>query len=316
MEPHNFEIDLVYLWVDGSDPIWKAKKKTVTGQLNDNSEADCKGRYANNDELKFSLRSVEKHAPWIRNIYIVTDNQIPIWLDTTHPKIKIIDHTDILPSECMPCFNAVVIEHYIYKISGLSEFFLLANDDMFFNKDLNQTYFYEKDGYPIIRHKKRTFGGKWELILKKIIGLKPGQYRQMLLHAVKLVKNKFGKYYIGVPHHNIDSYRKSDYKTAVEEIFKAEVEDNVHNHVRTTYDLNRAAFSYYALAIHHGHLKYVNRKQSSRIMPYKHNLKEYLKKYNPDLFCFNDNQRVTDKHRELIIPSLESVFPEKSEFEK
>ncbi len=315
MKPQNFDIDLVYLWVDGNDPEWIEKKKTATGRIHDNSEADCKGRYANNDELKYSLRSVEKHAPWVRKIYIVTDNQIPEWLNTDHPKIKIIDHKDILPPESLPCFNAVIIEHYIYKIDGLAEHFLLANDDMFFNKALHPTYFFSNDGFPIIRQKKKLFG-KWAYLFKKSIGLKPGQYRKMLLRAAKLIKIKYGKSFIGVPHHNVDSYRKSDYQQAVEVIFKDQVESNMRNHVRTADDLNRAAFSYYALAIGHGHLKYVNRRESSRILPYRDNMLRHFNKYNPDLFCLNDNQRVTDEHRKLIKPFLEKVFPQKCSFEK
>ena len=34
-------------------------------------------RYRDSEELRFSLRSLVKFAPWIRRIFIVTDNQIP-----------------------------------------------------------------------------------------------------------------------------------------------------------------------------------------------------------------------------------------------
>ena len=67
------KVDLVYLWVDGSDPVWQAKRQSVVG-YEGNTSADCKGRYADNGELKYSLRSVELYAPWIRKIFIVTDN--------------------------------------------------------------------------------------------------------------------------------------------------------------------------------------------------------------------------------------------------
>ena len=68
----NFEsdIDLVYLWVDGSDPKWQAKRNAFIGETVEGSSTNCKGRYANNDELKYSLRSVEMYAPWIRKIFI------------------------------------------------------------------------------------------------------------------------------------------------------------------------------------------------------------------------------------------------------
>ena len=65
-----------------------------------------------NGELKYSLRSIGLYAPWVRKIFIVTDNQVPEWLDTAHPKIQIVDHSEILPEESRPCFNSVIIENF------------------------------------------------------------------------------------------------------------------------------------------------------------------------------------------------------------
>ena len=131
-----YEIDLVYLWVDGSDPAWLTKKQQVTGIVSDQSETNNKGRYINNDELRYSLRSVERYVPWIRKIFIVTDNQFPEWLNKDHPKIRVVDHREIMPEEALPCFNSSVIEYFLYRIPGLADRFLFANDDMFFNKTL------------------------------------------------------------------------------------------------------------------------------------------------------------------------------------
>ena len=114
------DIDLVYLWVDGNDPLWQAKRNAYIGKTEESSSVNCKGRYANNDELKYSLRSIDLYAPWIHKIYIVTDNQIPDWLDTSNPKIRIVDHKEIMPEISLPCFCSTVIEHFLYKIPGLS----------------------------------------------------------------------------------------------------------------------------------------------------------------------------------------------------
>src|SRR5690606_17115921 len=160
MSSLHFDIDLVYLWVDGSDPKWQAKKRAVTGVLSDHSETNNKGRYVSNDELRYALRSAEKHTPWIRRIFIVTDDQRPAWLNTDHPRIQVIDHKEIMPGEALPCFNSEVIEYFLYRIPGLSEHFLFANDDMFFNADLQPDFFFEKDGYPIFRLKRKFFG-RW-----------------------------------------------------------------------------------------------------------------------------------------------------------
>ena len=52
------DIDLVYLWVNGNDPKWIAKRDACIGKPTDKQE-NCAGRYADSGELKYSLRSVE-----------------------------------------------------------------------------------------------------------------------------------------------------------------------------------------------------------------------------------------------------------------
>ena len=99
------DIDLVYLWVNGNDPKWIAKRDACIGKPTDKQE-NCAGRYADSGELKYSLRSVEKYAPWIRKIFIVTDDQVPEWLDTSNPKVHVVDHKEIMPEESLPCFNS------------------------------------------------------------------------------------------------------------------------------------------------------------------------------------------------------------------
>lgn len=49
-------------------------------------------RFEDNDELRYSLRSVEKYAPWVRHIFIVTNGQIPHWLDLENPRVTIVTH--------------------------------------------------------------------------------------------------------------------------------------------------------------------------------------------------------------------------------
>jgi hypothetical protein len=309
------DIDLVYLWVDGDDPKWQEKKRIFTGKISDASESNNIGRYISNDELKYALRSAEKHAPWIRKIFIVTDDQKPEWLDVAHPKIQVVDHKEIIPPHILPCFNAFVLEYSLHKIPGLSEHFLLANDDMFFNADLTPDFFFEKDGFPIFRLKRKPLG-KWHYRLKNLVGKKSGHYSKNVHDGALLTEKKFGIYYPGVPHHNIDAYKKSDYQKAVEEVFSEQVKKSQPHRVRMYGDLHRSAFGYYSLAIGHGHLRFVGRRESIRILAHRHNFKKRLQHYMPKLFCLNDSQRVKDEHRKKIKPFLEELFPVKSAFEK
>src|SRR5699024_8077629 len=120
-------IDAVYTWVDGSDPQWLQRKADNTGDsdLEPVVRAANDARYASRDELKYSLRSLEMYANWIRHIYIVTDQQIPPWLDLSHPKITIVDHKEIFAdTSVLPVFNSRAIESQLHNIPGLSEHYL------------------------------------------------------------------------------------------------------------------------------------------------------------------------------------------------
>lgn len=82
------KIDLVYLWCDSTDEEWSAKRKRFQQYdcIEETAAADC--RFINNNELLFSMRSVAKFVPWVNHIYLITDHQIPSWLNVEHPKIR------------------------------------------------------------------------------------------------------------------------------------------------------------------------------------------------------------------------------------
>ena len=309
------EIDLVYLWVNGNDPQWLAKHNACIGKVEENSAVNCEGRYADNDELKYSLRSIEKYAPWIRKIFIVTDNQTPAWLDTSNPKIRIVDHKEIMPAIALPCFNATVIEHFLWKIPGLSEYFLFANDDMFINKPVTPNTFYGKDGLPIIRFNRRPFR-KLTLWFRENVLKKPiNNYLQIIRNSAELVEKKYGTYYGGKTHHNIDAYLKSDCEH-VEQMFKNEIEATFSNHIRSANDIQRNIYAYVALAEKRAHPHYVTQKTSFRLHIQNESHYDKLERYNPLLFCMNDSQYAKDSDRKRVTAFLNKRFPKKSQFEK
>jgi hypothetical protein len=44
--------------------------------------------FKDNEELRYSLRSIEAFAPWVRQIFLVTNGQVPSWINT-YPTHKI-----------------------------------------------------------------------------------------------------------------------------------------------------------------------------------------------------------------------------------
>ena len=308
-------IDLVYLWVDGNNPEWQAKRAAFLDGKTENSLTNYRS-YLNNDELKYSLRSIERYAPWVRNIFILTDNQKPKWLDISNPKIKIIDQNDILPNKSLPCFNSNVLEHFLYKIPNLSEYFLLSNDDMFLNRTVLPDTFFAADGFPIIRLNQKPFR-RFRWFLREQILKKPHKlYSKALFNAAELVKNKFGVFYNGLPHHNIDSYLKSDCLRVSEQIFKDEIDIMKMNHVRSSNDIQRVIYSYVALAEKRGHLQHVSSRDSLHVHIQKERHYERLEKINPTFFCMNDTEYADDNDRMKLKEWLNNRFPKKSQFEK
>ena len=303
------DIDLVYLWVDGSDRKWLKKKQGFLDK-----KINTVGRYQNNEELKYSLRSIEKHIPWVRKIFIVTDNQTPSFLDTNHSKIQIIDHSEIIPNEYLPSFNSSVIEYFMYKIPGLSEFFLYSNDDMFINADLTPSFFF-RNGLPIIRIKKNPYI-KLKIQFKRALNLNVNNYRLAIENAYTIFKKKFNAFYPFTPHHNIDAYLKSNIKTLVEDVFPEELNKSFLNRFRQQNDIQRILISYYSIFKKRGVMIIANRKESCRIKVHKTNYQKYIDKYNPKLFCLNDSEHATDDDRKHIEPFLKKLYPEKSSLEK
>ncbi|XP_036004945.1 N-acetylglucosamine-1-phosphotransferase subunits alpha/beta [Fundulus heteroclitus] len=100
-------------------------------------------RFEDNEELRYSLRSVEKHAPWVRHIFIVTNGQIPSWLNLDNPRVTVVTHQDIfLNGSHLPTFSSPAIETHIHRIPGLSQKFIYLNDDVMFGKDVWPDDFY------------------------------------------------------------------------------------------------------------------------------------------------------------------------------
>ena len=78
--------------IDGKEPTLNAAN--LVWDLRDFSRDEdiSASRFEDNEELRYSLRSIERFAPWVRHVYIVTNGQIPYWLNLENPRITIVTH--------------------------------------------------------------------------------------------------------------------------------------------------------------------------------------------------------------------------------
>lgn len=142
-------VDVVYTWVDGADPQWRARMLAARCGRSDGGEesAAAESRFTSRDELRYSLRSLEYYASWVRHIYIVTDGQVPAWLDASHARVTVVDHRDIFSDRgVLPVFNSHAIESQLHRIPGLSERYLYLNDDVFFLGPTDPELFFTGSG--------------------------------------------------------------------------------------------------------------------------------------------------------------------------
>ncbi|XP_052260463.1 N-acetylglucosamine-1-phosphotransferase subunits alpha/beta-like isoform X1 [Dreissena polymorpha] len=100
-------------------------------------------RFEDNEELRYSLRSLERFAPWVRHVFIVTNGQLPYWLNLENPHVSIVTHEEIFANEShLPTFSSPAIESNLHRIPGLSDKFVYMNDDVMFGKEVWPDDFY------------------------------------------------------------------------------------------------------------------------------------------------------------------------------
>ena len=175
------KIDYVVTWVDGNDPVWLEERSRYLPE--NDSSAGANIRFRDWGLMRYWFRGVEKFAPWVNNVYFVTWGHCPEWLNTEHQKLKIIRHEDYIPEECLPTFNSNVIELFMHRIPGLSEQFVLFNDDTFITNYVRESDFFQK-GLPCET-----------VILGQTFGLSPEEvFHRTIFNNIAIINKYFSKY--------------------------------------------------------------------------------------------------------------------------
>ncbi|XP_060086353.1 N-acetylglucosamine-1-phosphotransferase subunits alpha/beta-like [Ylistrum balloti] len=132
---------------DGKEPTLNAAN--LVWDLRDfrRNEDVSASRFEDNEELRYSLRSIDRFAPWVRHIYIITNGQIPYWLNMEHHRITVVTHEELFPNKThLPTFSSPAIEAHVHRIPGLSKRFIYLNDDVMFGKEVWPDDFYTFSG--------------------------------------------------------------------------------------------------------------------------------------------------------------------------
>lgn len=307
------DIDVVFTWVDGKDPMWfqKYSKYSRFFQNKASLYATDVARFEDHNELYFSVLSVLKFMPWVRYIFIVTDQQIPKWFNTLqYPKIKFINHDDIIDEKYLPTFNSHVIEAFLHRIPNLSENFIYFNDDVFVARELKAEHFFQPNGIASIFLSDKSLS-KMKKMGNSTATLSASQHSISLLN--KYYNNKIDSPLV----HTYFPLKKSIYNLAWE-LYNQEIEDFVPNKLRTNRDLNLASFLipwlmyYTSNAIPRKEIcYYFNIRSPHALIQYKKLLLCKQLNKRPHSFCandFNSNLKYSDNYRENLINFLKDYY--------
>ena len=286
-------IDIVYTWVDGADSDWQKAFRiaAATAGRSINETALDPARYHSRDELKYSLRSVWAYCGWVRQIWIVTAGQRPDWLGED-PRIRIVDHEEILPASALPTFNSHAIEAALHRIDGLAEQFVYFNDDMFVARSLRPETFFTANGLPLVfQSRARPPGVEDAHTLALDTGARRGR---------ELLYKNFGRVVTGKPYHSPYPLSRS-VMFDVEERFADIVRSTQRSRFRSPNDLSTAASfaQHYALATQRAVLgnidnEYVN-VESKRL---GWHLDRIRLDGHVDTYCINETHRDGADHTE------------------
>lgn len=328
------KIDMVYLWCDGNDPEFIERKNKYLGKAETKVKVSGDVRFFDNEELKYSLRSLEMYAPWINHVYIITDRQVPKWLNTEYEKVTVVDHSEIMPKECIPCFNSNVIEYYLPYVPNLSERFLYANDDMFFGGAVTEEDFFDGE-LPIMRVTRISLLSKIKRKFRNILSLlgikKYKDYTTTVFNSLSLIEYKYGKAEWISIHHNIDAYSRSSCVDTLN-FFKESFDTTKIYRFRNNKCIHRIVYTLDTVYSGRGIMKVVPDFEglnkifvglnTSEVFSYFgkeyhiDRLRKVIKRNKPKLFCLNASEKTTKEIKLEAKKFMEEMFPNPSKFEK
>jgi len=327
------KIDIVILWVDGSDEDWL---RDFNQYASDSMIGDKQpSRFRDWDLLQYWFRGIEKFMPWVNRIHFITSGHVPAGLNMQHPLINLVKHSDFIPGKYLPTFNANTIELNIHRIKDLSEQFIYFNDDLFVLKSLTPGRFFQ-NGLPCdygVFTAKPSGGGIIHIAVNDLEVLESHFDKHAVIkkNLRKWFNIKYGKELLNnlllypwkefsgfIDPHLTTSFLKS---TFTEVWGKAPdiLDSTCRSKFRTNNDVNQWLMRYWQLA--EGRFYPYNLKNSGTSMDITDNslstVNDFITDRRFDMICLNDSDEVSDfeKTKALLKESFEKILPDKSSFE-
>lgn len=318
----NNKIDIVITYVDDTNSVWKDKfnywkeYEIRNGIISkDSRQAFGCERTRNWKFLKYWFRAVEKNCPWVNKVFFVVQNEnhIPKWLNTDYDKLRIVYHNEFIPKELLPTFNSFTIELFVSNIEDLNDNYISCNDDFFFINRIEENRFFKNN---VAQHEDNRvpFGHYFDGDEYLHIMNNSTDFEERYMDKNDKVKYHF--YHLPSAHKKNfeqellrDNY---DYLMSCQKPSKFRYKTNVDPNILTNCLKleNNSKRCYIGKKGHvYNNCGYVVLKSGVNFENFK----------DRDIICFNDTNLADvgfHKIRDDLNNFLESMFPEKSGFEK
>ena len=312
-------VDVVYTWVNGSDPVHlKRLKKYKDADDEEVEQLQHSTRYREYDTLRYSMRSVYSLFKMARLIHLVIadDEALPLWLEPSHEMIRIVRHSDIMPKSVLPTFNSNAIETNLHLIDNLASCFVYLNDDVLFGRrqtDLRE-YWDEERGV------QKVHFGPWKAPWKE--RMDSHSWHRSIAYSNERLDKAFGKKEErAYPLHGCHFFHKKIFE-AQREKFSETYEETLGKKFRSSHD-NVVSFIYPHFAqkefgaittdsqLLFGELK-ADPKENIEFL-------RYMVRRRPTCICINDGLKKEENGEKAILEmrqALEVLLPNAAPWEK
>jgi len=295
------KIDIVYTWVNDNDSEFIKQLRQHATSEGENTAQRFRDIH---NTLKYSLRSIEKYAPWINKIHLVAQRpQRPEWLNHEHPKIQLVYHDEFIPGEFLPTYNPRVIQSFFHLIPKSSDYLIYFNDDYLLGNEIIPDDFLSPKG------RLKVYGSIMGIPLKFRVYAQRNQIKGLprLEHSPFIIYKPYWVEMLNLKPTELDATRRSRFRDS--------------NNLR----MDRL-YRYYLLSRERKNIDIVNAYQLLKISQFhritddfseQKSLIETIKKKTPKFLCLNDNQSESPNKEttQLMIEFLEEQYPTPSSFE-
>lgn len=323
----NDKIDAVITWVDGNDPVHQAKRAQFLTNKRENARKDVAGetRFNQVGEIYCCIASILRFAPWINKIYIVTDDQDPHvddYIKQYFPEnkipVEIVDHKVVFEGyeKYLPTFNSLAITSVLWRIPGISERFILFNDDVMLQRPVSPEDFYRDN-------KIVLYGRRWisvhetrvtlvlQTLMRRLVGKKALlSFKKFMYNAARVTQSpRFVR---------LDHTPHAFFKSVFSDFYAANpqcLESNVSHRFRNKEQYS-AAELHHLLALKQGRaISSLRKKCGVTLSPYMYDLdtlKKELKKIEEDsqclYFCVNSLDQSSPEHIDVVNAWMRNVL--------